>query len=236
MFKEITQQMQIQTSNFRGKRLQREWIRLEPVLKNWTMAELSQPAFNTPNSDAMQAALVRLAQGGCEIAALCLTCQLLPGLKKLSKTTAAGFEDPAAEVISAFYEVLGARDIVRRPAKVAANLILDTKQKLYRALLKDLKQNDIANTLAHQANQELRVGETSDLISRYSTIELIADALAGYQSKSRAQVSEIAFMHWIEGFSTQEIADQLGISQTAVTTKVWRLRQRIKAQTGHNLN
>ena len=125
---------------------------------------------------------------------------------------------------------------MQRPSKVAANLILDTKQKLYRALLKDLKQNDIASTLAHQANQELRFGKATDLISRYSAIELIADALEGYPTTSKAQVSEIAFMHWIEGFSTQEIANRLSISQTAVTTKIWRLRQRNKAQTPKSLN
>lgn len=238
MFKEITQQMQLQTSNFQGRRVHRTWTQKEPILMTWSVAELSQPAFDKSGTDEMQAALVRLAQAGCETAALCLTCQLLPGLKRLAKTTAVGFSDPAAEVISAFYEVLGSRDLNRRPTKVAANLILDTKQKLYRGLLKDLKQTSIAQDLAVQFSQELSsaVKTNHDPIERYSSVELIADALESYPAKSKHQVGEIAFMHWVEGYSTLEIAEKLGISQTAVTTKIWRLRQRIKDQSNARQN
>lgn len=233
--------MQQQTSNYRGRRVYRDWIKTEPTLMDWTMNQLSQPAFEIVDKskvDQMQAALVRLAQKGCETASLCLTCQLLPGLKKLAKTTAVGFSDPGAEVISAFYEVLGTRDLTRRPTKVAANLILDTKQKLYRGLLKDLKQQDISRNLAVSYNAELTrlATDNQDLIGRYSSIEVIAEALASYPPKSRRQIGEIAFMHWIEGYSTLEIADRLNISQTAVTTKIWRLRQKIKVESPANLN
>ena len=202
------------------------WRLKEPSLRHWDLCQLGKPAFGAQRVDEMQASLVRLTQANFSYAGLALVLQLRPALKNLSKFSKCPAERDS-EVLSYFYEVLLSRDLNKRPNKIAANLVLDTKQKLYRKMM---KANRLEKTLQSQSVVEYYRKESAwGIESPIVTVEIIKSALNMQKNtQSNLRLSEIAFRHWIVGDSIQEIADKFSLSKTAVTTKLWRLRKKIK--------
>jgi hypothetical protein len=90
------------------------------------------------HSDQILAALARLAtdpETPDELAARALLQMLLPGAKALARRLA-WLGDPAeraAAVTACLYEQIRTYPIQRRPARIAANLLADTHQRLLRA-------------------------------------------------------------------------------------------------------
>jgi hypothetical protein len=121
----------------RGTKAMRAWGARDPALEGWPIAELRAPVAST-RTDAMQAALVALAQEHETMAATTLAVQLRPGLTRVVRLALAGGcwvtgpDDAPYHVLGVFYETLMRHPLERRPTKIAANLVQDTRQRIWR--------------------------------------------------------------------------------------------------------
>ena len=90
---------------------------------------------NPARSDAILLTLVSRAATD-DLAARTVLQAMMPAVKNLtSKFSACGAwsaEETAAEVVAAMWERIRSYPVERRPAKVAANLTLDTRQRVWR--------------------------------------------------------------------------------------------------------
>ena len=90
---------------------------------------------NPARSDAILLALVRRTATD-DLAARTVLQAMMPAVKNLtSKFSTCGAwsaEETAAEVVAAMWERIRSYPVERRPAKVAANLTLDTRQRVWR--------------------------------------------------------------------------------------------------------
>lgn len=132
--------------------LEREWPQLEGshdanrALKKWgsedadlapfsSVEELMAPTGSARHraGDAALAALVRRAASD-DLAARVLLQLLLPGLKDLARRYRwmGEPEEVAAVVVVAAYERIRTYPIERRPVRIAANVVEDTRQHLWR--------------------------------------------------------------------------------------------------------
>jgi DNA-directed RNA polymerase specialized sigma24 family protein len=132
--------------------LEREWPQLEGshganrALKKWgsedgdlapfsSVEDLMAPAGSPRHraGDAALAALVRRAASD-DLAARVLLQLLLPGLKDLARRYRwmGEPEEVAAVVVVAAYERIRTYPIERRPVRIAANVVEDTRQHLWR--------------------------------------------------------------------------------------------------------
>lgn len=146
MYDDITRTWLRWVRSPRGGRTLRRWAHDDPALDGWAVEDLASPRCGD-RTDAMQAALVRLAQDGDQAAASTLIVQLRPGLTRVAwrawhrrcagPRPFASMADTRDEVLSAFGETLACHRLDRRPARIAANLVLDTHQRLWRAAGRD---------------------------------------------------------------------------------------------------
>lgn len=146
MYDDITRTWLRWVRSPRGGRTLRRWADDEPALAGWAAEDLASPRCGD-RADAMQAALVRLAQAGDQAATSTLIVQLRPGLTRVAwrawhRRSAgphpfASMADTRDEVLSAFGETLACHRLDRRPCRIAANLVLDTHQRLWRAAGRD---------------------------------------------------------------------------------------------------
>jgi DNA-directed RNA polymerase specialized sigma24 family protein len=132
--------------------LEREWALLErshdasTALRKWgsedralsgfdCLPDLMAPAGSTRHraSDEALAALVRRAAVD-DLAARVVLQLILPGLKALARRYrwVGDAEEVAAAAVAAAYERIRTFPIERRPARIAANLVEDTRQHLWR--------------------------------------------------------------------------------------------------------
>lgn len=132
--------------------LEREWTLLErshdasTALRKWgsedqplsgfdCLADLMAPVGSTRHraSDEALAALVRRASSE-DLAARVVLQLILPGLKALARRYQwmGDAEEVAATTVAAAYERIRTFPIERRPAHIAANLVEDTRQHLWR--------------------------------------------------------------------------------------------------------
>ncbi len=203
----------------RGGRTLRRWAADDPALARWTVDELVAPLCGS-RTDAMQAALVRLAQAGDQAAASTLIVQLRPGLTRVAwrawhrrcagPRPFASMADTRDEVLSAFGETLARHRLDRRPARIAANLVLDTHQRLWRAAGRDDRAAAAAAALSvAAAGRAVRVGAGSGT-GRYGPGTGGAEPVAG----GGAGVGGIG--------SPDDVAGALDLT-TAVATALHRL-------------
>lgn len=188
-------------------------------------------AFEAPRSgirtDAMQAALVELSQRGDAEAALTLLVQLRPGLTRLTGVAAAQRPltpgDAVEEVRAVFFEVLAGHSLLRRPNRVAANLLLDTRQRLSRA--------------ARSAEGSFPADRPADIpdvdalteVLLYDMIRSVVSAMPGSVG-SRTLTTDVAYRAWILGQPTTVIAAELGLGRPSVRSRLHRLRVAIRAE------
>ena len=123
----------------RGRVALRRWAESEPALVDMrSLAEVVErinERGNPKGSDAMLFALVRVAATE-DLAARTVLQAMMPSVKNLTvKFCTCGAwcpEETAAVVAAAMWERIRSYPIERRPAKVAANLTLDTRQRVWR--------------------------------------------------------------------------------------------------------
>ncbi len=223
-----------------GLRLLADWRRTHPQLAGWTVDDLATPTSGA-RTDAMQATLVSLAQSGSAESGITLLTQLRPGLVRLARS-ACGWEwildhDVTDEVQATFFEVLYRHDLDRRPARIAANLLLDTRQKLWRRVPRagpptvafTDSSDDGGPPSAH-----LRPDRISSEPSWVGGVEMWMHLQHGVNDLPGSEASKrltaaMAYRAWIEDEPTTTIASDLGVAPQTVATRLYRLRRILRA-------
>lgn len=233
MFDDVVHSWDTWAASLRGARTLRRWAQLTPALETWTMPELRGPQASA-RTDAMQAALVSLAQQGDSAAVTTLLVQFRPGLGSLaawlSRTDPRHppFEAAQRDVRSTFCEVIVGHDLHRRPRKIAANLILDTRQGLWRALRRESIGADLdAGTGRPRYSADSR---TDDAAAELDLVASVADALERLSGSdaSRRLTAELAFRTWFLEEASADVAMELGLARNAARTRLCRLRQQMQ--------
>ena len=224
-----------------GVRTRRRWGHQHQALAGWTVAELQEPSW-TEEVDEMQAALVSLAQLGDQDAALTLIVQLLPGLRSLTRWVAATglgcggrtgqLDEAAGEVLSALGERILAHSLARRPSRIATNLLLDTRQRMWRSGTSHHRTVQAALSAAAVVPQgpqpyrpEAVVGE---LVLTTALVRAL-DRLPGDRC-SRATTAEVAYRAWILDQRRTDIGLEVGLAAEAVSSRLCRLRSALRRE------
>lgn len=234
MFTDATQRWERWAATPRAKRQLTIWAENDEAFFGWTIDSLRSPRSGV-TTDAMQAGLVRLAQGGDEAAAATLISQLRPGLSSIARW-AASFDrrftvvdEAASEVLSVFGEAVMRHRLDRRPTKIAANLLLDTRQRVWRAGGRQARIDSAAVTAARSA----ATGHRTNLEDVASQLELVASITTalnqlGGSSSSRRLTAELAFRAWFLEEPCAMIAQELGLGPSVVRTRLCRLRSDVR--------
>ena len=259
MYDDITRTWLRWVRSPRGGRTLRRWAHDDPALDGWAVEDLVSPRCSD-RTDAMQAALVRLAQAGDQAAASTLIVQLRPGLTRVAwrawhrrcagPRPFASMADTRDEVLSAFGETLACHRLDRRPARIAANLVLDTHQRLWRAAGRDDRAAAaaMAVSVAAAGRRAVRSGAwTSSGAAVPAPVEALGcpDDVAGTldlttavatalhrlpgSDASRRLSAELAFRAWILDEPSALIARELGLGRKTVDTRLCRLRTLVRA-------
>lgn len=241
MYDDITRTWLRWVRSPRGGRTLRRWADDHPALAGWTPDELVSPRCGD-RADAMQAALVRLAQAGDQAATSTLIVQLRPGLTRVAwrawhrrcagPRPFASMADTRDEVLSAFGETLARHRLDRRPARIAANLVLDTHQRLWRAAGRDDRAAAAAVAVSvAAAGRAVRAGSGPDEVA--GTLDLTTAVAAAIHrlpgsEASRRLSAELAFRAWILDEPSALIARELGLGRKTVDTRLCRLRALVR--------
>lgn len=201
------------------------WADEHPELRSWSADELVSPV-GSARTDAMQAALVALTQRAQGDAAITLLVQLRPGLYRLARWASASNllpgNESTDEVRAVFYETLCRHPLQRRPRKIAANLILDTRQRLSRAAARRPGTELPGFAASGRAEQRSTDDPSPDLMV-ISALRSALDRLPGSEA-SRLVTADVAYRAWILDQPRAAIADDLGLARETVTTRLHRLR------------
>ncbi len=222
------------------------WVAGGPDSRRWTNDDLVAPVGGS-RTDWMQAQLVKQAQRGDGDAAVTLTMQLRPGLLRLVRKTTVfqpignqfgtSFgsgktvrDDAKDSVLSAFQLVLFNHNLERRPTKIAANLLLDTRQLLWRD---SNRSGRIESAIPSFENGNHYLSSTLQDQTLYTdelaSLGTAIRSLPG-SSASRRLTTELAYRSWVLEESNASIARQLSISTEVVNTRLHRLRSVFKQQ------
>ncbi|MEL6983877.1 MAG: hypothetical protein AAFO29_15735, partial [Actinomycetota bacterium] len=211
----------------RGRRCWDGWARERPSLAGWTTAELVDPRRSAA-TDRLQHDLVALAQSGHGDAAVTLLVQLRPGLLRLVRSraryTGETWAEAGDEVRAVFHETLYRHPLHRRPQRIAANLVLDTRQRLLRAG----GGRPPAPPLSEQG-VTTAAGPDPDELAVAWTLRRAIDRLPG-SSASRALTAEAAYRAWILDQPRSEVADAVGLRPAALDTRLHRLRRVVRQE------
>lgn len=126
-----------QATRARSHQALARWAQTSPALS--TFGDLHQMLVHVhrrghpASSDAVLAALASLAPTD-DLAARALLQALLPGLKALTHSFGwrGDHQETAAAVVAACWERIRTYPINRRPRRIAANILLDTRQRVIR--------------------------------------------------------------------------------------------------------
>jgi hypothetical protein len=235
VFDQIVQEWNQWMSSPRGTQTLARWASDDDAFEGWGAAELRAPR-SSPRTDRMQAAVLRRVQGGEHGAVLTMITQLRPGLITLARwwqvVGRGRLESPAdadAEVLTTFGEVMMGHDLDRRPDKIAANLLLDTRQRLWRATTRRSRSEEAAQasaTIDHRPPQAApeEVAMELDLTQAVTTA---IGQLPG-SPRSRRLTAELAYRAWILEQPRADIARDLGVGPNTVRTRLCRLRNVVR--------
>ena len=214
-----------------GRRRLAAWAEGWPGLAGWSVADLIDPV-GSPATDAMQAALVAVAQDGDGDAAVLLLVQLRPGLTRIVANAAGGgwsWPEAVDEVRAAFYETVYRHRLDRRPTKIAANLVLDTRQRVGRWQRRSRPHPTPGGrppALATGPEASAHPAEPADPAARLAAVGAIRDAvdrLPG-SAASRRLTADLAYRAWFLEQPRSVIARDLGLGTGNVATRLHRLR------------
>lgn len=210
----------------RGRQRWGRWSLHHPALIGWDTANLASPT-TSPRTDAMQAALVALAQDGEGDAAITLLVQLRPGLNRLARALADGRRtarpDSNDEVRSAFFETLYRHPLHRRPTGIAANLVLDTRQRLARATVRATRASAAASIRRSEA---VDIGSEAGVVA---SLDRAVERLPG-TATSRRLTAELAYRAWVLEEPQVAIAADLGLGHRGVAMRLHRLRAALRGE------
>jgi DNA-directed RNA polymerase specialized sigma24 family protein len=185
--------------------------------------------LSSPETDAMQAALVSLTQAGDTDAAVALLVQLRPGLVRLVRQLTAArswsTKDAVEEVRAVFFEVLVCHPLHRRPSRIAANLLLDTRQRLHRGLRQPQGSLQSAPGPPLQTYHDIHAHSP---VLAYETIRAAAGRLPGSPASQRL-TADLGFRAWVLGQPRSDIARELELGPASVRSRLHRFRSAIRS-------
>lgn len=212
----------------------------DPALAGWSPARLRRPTGGDA-TDRMQAALVARAQSGEDAATLTLVVQFEPALRRLvsarrRRASPPSADEATADVIGAFTEVVLTHDLIRRPARIAANLVLDTRQRLGRLdgrrppSMALLGTGDLPDRPSGVPGAERSCPTEAGAAGRLDLVASVADALDGLAGDraSRQLTRELAVRAWVLGETSGELAVRTGLEPSAVRARLCRLRAAVR--------
>lgn len=211
-----------------GARTLRRWQGSHGAMAGWPSRQLRAPRSGA-RTDRMQAALVSLGQAGEEMATLTLVVQFEPALRRLAirrQRQGLAHLEATADVVATFVEVVLGHDLRRRPSRIAANLVWDTRQRLDRA---DRRSAPATGWAMGGLAADWRAdghgwGDTIDLIA---CVASALDGLGGDEA-SRRLTRELAVRAWLLGETNAELARRLGLEASAVRARLCRLRAEVR--------
>lgn len=194
------------------------WAETHPVLSTFAdldeLIEFVQRRNQAVANDRVHVALVDLAATD-QLAARTMLCAVQPGLVAIAmqyRTAGDSHDDVASAVVAAAIERIRTYPLARRPACVAANVLLDTRQIVGRALFRPrVEEVELPAWSAHLADPP-RDPDPADELREVLERSLRSGRLA-------ADDVALILRTRVEGVSFDEVASQQG-------TKVARLRQR----------
>ncbi|MEM7341011.1 MAG: hypothetical protein AAF467_20310 [Actinomycetota bacterium] len=228
----VTDQWNHEMATMRGARTRRRWAEAEPTLAGWGIAALRDPRWSEA-TDLMQRALVHISQAGDDVALRTLMVQLRPGLSRIISREArrrlavGGTDDVDAEVLSVFAEVALRRDLERRPAKVAANLLADTHQRFWRDSQRRDNELSALARLRRPAAGPGNDGGLDDVATRVDAVASLQEALSAVPAPQRQLTATLAVRAWMGDEARDALAADLGLSAGTVRSRLCRLRARL---------
>jgi DNA-directed RNA polymerase specialized sigma24 family protein len=229
----------------RGRDRWRAWAEPRPALRGWDISTLAEPRWS-PLVDRLQRDLVALAQEGEGRAAITLLVQLRPGLYRLVRSRGRGpaeaRSDACDEVRAVFYETVWRHRLDRRPERIAANLVLDTRQRLGRADRAGRPPEPTAVEWSvrmggggHPVASPRVVSGGANTVDPLegaalrSVLVAAVDGLPG-SAPSRRTTAEAAFRVWVLDQPQAVVARELGLTPATVATRLHRLRAAVRRE------
>ncbi len=172
--------------------------------------------------DAVLASLARRAPGEA-LAAQVLLHALLPGLKGIIRSCHPrhGADDLASEVITVALERIRCYPFDRRPQRIAANVLLDVRQHVWRKLA---RQRRLADRLGQEIPfEEERFSAANRTAASEELIDLVSEAVRSGRVSKRG--GRLILLYRVLGVSTPTLAAAEGRRPDAVE----RSRQRAEA-------
>lgn len=224
----------------------RRWARHELVLEPYSTPEAILAAIDAgspADKDALLLALIRLSHAGQRLAGRVVLQAMLPKLAKIShygetgiSSTSTWAEERRHVTLAEFWEVLASYPVQRRPQRVAANLALDTLNRITqgaaasrpRDVLVDPQDPlDNANTTTRSPFDQPTTA-TKD-IQDYDLDELIRWALQGdVLTRDEGEILTIAYIRPKgEGYGFHEAGIRFGLTETAVRKRCQRATQKL---------
>lgn len=200
----------------------------------------------------MQAALVHLAQAGDHAAVSTLLTQLCPGLWRIvgrGQRRRSGYDSVQPDDVAAVaYETIMLHPLSRRPTAIAANIILDTRQRLWRSSVAADRRtcSMFARTTVDGAPRAGRhrhpplgpiVDQPEVRVTDLDLLDRLTAAIERSTGDHRSQQlsAEIAYRAWILDEAAPSIANAVGLRPDAVRARLSRLRTAVRAA-GPNLD
>lgn len=183
-------------------------------------------------ADLLLAAMVRIFQSTKDNrAALILQKALLPGTLRLASKMRFGGQGndiSIDDVIAQVYETLHRLPIANRPNKVAANILLDSRQHLSR----ENRRGQLG--LIADSNTGEPVIEDSCVASAFDTVEgamVIEAGVASFgHAKSRPEYEYIARRVLLEGHRAVDVAAELGCPARVVHDRLTHIRRAVRSE------
>ena len=172
--------------------------------------------------DAVLAVLAHQAPAD-PVAAQVLLHALLPGLKSIIRSCRPwrGADDLASEVITVALERIRCYPFDRRPQRIAANVLRDVRQHIWRKLDRERR---LAERLGRAVPfEDERIGTPEEMASSEELIDLVSEAVRTGGVSSRG--GRLILLYRVLGIPTPTLAAAEGRSPDAVE----RSRQRAEA-------
>lgn len=192
----------------------------------------------------IQYRLAALAQDGCVRATATMIVQLRPGLIRVANAScrwpwrhATTPDEARSEVLATFLEVLLTTDLQRRGRRVAANLVNDTRQRLWRTSPAGWKPSTTRRPAAaglpdshHDRAQVTIVGSAATAIDEQADSDAVLDLtrVLRHTAVDAPDTAHMAYLAWFEERSVADIGARLGFPPSVVANRLYRLRRRLR--------
>jgi DNA-directed RNA polymerase specialized sigma24 family protein len=222
----------LEASPLPGRRRFATWATQEPVLAGLHPSELRNVLLDDTDPidydrrDQLLGALVRLSHSDEQATLLLIVC-LLPGLRRKIAVHGWGLDrdEAAAIALAALCRRIWTYPLVRRPRKIAMNLLLDTAHDLIDARRKELAWQATAHLTDHELDRAMpEPAESPDLLWD-------AARNAGVLTDRELALLRSTSVH---DLPITQVAPLLGISHDAARKARQRAVHKLKAWLSHD--